>query len=67
MPMNTGPSDERLVALGAFGALLLSYPILSLFNVPRLVLGIPLLHAYLFAVWAGFIALTALALDTRPK
>jgi hypothetical protein len=39
--MNTRPSNARLVALCVLGCFLLSYPLISLFNLPRLVWGIP--------------------------
>lgn len=51
----------RLVALCMLGCLLFNYPILALFNVPGSVLGIPVLYAYIFSVWALLIALVALA------
>ena len=53
----------RLVALCMAGCLLFNYPILALFNVPGALLGIPVLYAYIFAVWALLIALMALAVE----
>jgi hypothetical protein len=47
---------ELVAALFLLGAVLLSWPFLTIFNAPRAVLGIPLLVLYLFAVWAGIIA-----------
>jgi hypothetical protein len=53
-------TGQRLVALAALGWLLLAGPLLSLFDDPsRRVLGVPLLPAYLFGVWAVLIALIA--------
>jgi hypothetical protein len=49
----------RLAAAGAFGLLLLNYPLLSLVDRPVRVLGVPLLWAYLFVLWAALIALIA--------
>lgn len=49
----------RLTAAGAFGLLLLNYPLLALFDRPVRVLGVPLLWAYLFTLWASLIALIA--------
>jgi hypothetical protein len=48
---------ELVVALFVLGVVLLSWPFLTIFNAPRAALGIPLLVLYLFAVWAGIIAL----------
>jgi hypothetical protein len=53
----------RLVALCMLGCLLFNYPILALFNVPGALLGIPVLYAYIFFVWALLIALMALAVE----
>ena len=47
------------VAVFLLGALLFSWPLLALFNVPAWVAGVPLLYAYLFAAWAGLIVLIA--------
>jgi hypothetical protein len=49
-------SKDLLVALFALGVVLLSWPFLTVVNGPAAVLGIPLLVLYLFAVWAGIIA-----------
>ena len=54
---------QRLIALCLFGFLLFNYPILALFNVPRALLGIPVLYAYVFSVWALLIALMALVVE----
>jgi hypothetical protein len=48
---------QRLVALFLVGFLLLNYPLLNLFAAPDRVFGIPILYAYVFAVWAALIAL----------
>ena len=49
-------SKDLLVALFALGVVLLSWPFLIVVNRPDAVLGIPVLVLYLFAVWAGIIA-----------
>jgi hypothetical protein len=48
---------ELVTALFVLGAVLLSWPFLTIFNRPRAIFGIPLLVFYLFGVWAGIIAL----------
>jgi hypothetical protein len=50
---------QRLVALFLLGNLLFNYPLLALFNRPDMVLGIPVLYAYVFGAWALLIALLA--------
>ena len=64
--MRRSRRGQRLIALACLGGLLLNYPLLSLFNSERTVLGIPLLYAYLFAAWAVLIALLALVVERGP-
>lgn len=45
----------RLTAAGAVALLLLNYPLVSLFDRPTRVFGVPLLWAYLFTLWVGLI------------
>lgn len=44
--------NARLLAVAALALLLFNFPFLELFGVPMLVAGVPVLWAYLFAVWA---------------
>jgi hypothetical protein len=46
---------QRLVVIFLAGLLLLFSPILSLFDRPVMLFGIPILHLYLFAVWCALI------------
>lgn len=74
----TGPHDkgrtvsgmkrrgERLVGLLIAGAVLLNFPLLSIVNVHRLFLGIPVLYLYLFLVWILLIGLMVLIHRDRP-
>jgi hypothetical protein len=57
--------SQRLVALFMLGCLLMTYPLLALFNRGGSVFGLPLLYVYLFGAWALLIVLMALAV-TRP-
>ena len=56
---------QRLVALFLLGFLLLNYPLLNLFASANSVLGIPVLYAFVFTVWALLIALMALVVEKR--
>lgn len=49
----------RLVAIALFGFVLFSPAMLSLFDRPTRVFGIPLLWAYLFTAWLFVIGLLA--------
>lgn len=53
--MRKGLAGQRLVAVFIAGLLLLNYPLLSLFDRPERLFGIPLLHLYLFVVWFGLV------------
>lgn len=52
-------TGQRFVAVFILGWLLFNYPLLALFSGARTWFGIPVLYAYLFAVWALVIGLLA--------
>jgi len=58
---------ERLVATFVCGCVLFNYPLLSLFDRDVEVFGIPLLYVYVFAAWAGLIALMAWVIERRTE
>lgn len=57
-------TSERLVSLFLLGVLLFQMPLLSIFDVPEYVLGIPRLYLYLFVAWAILIVLTMLTIES---
>jgi hypothetical protein len=63
--MRHGATGDRLIALFLLGVLLLTPPMMAIFNVDRLVFGIPLLYLYLFGAWILLVGLIALVL--RPR
>lgn len=42
------------------GMFLLNYPVLSIYNIPQLWLGVPVLYLMVFIIWLGLIGLTYL-------
>lgn len=62
-----GPEStrNRLIAICMLGCVLFNYPILALFNVPGVMLGVPVLYAYIFIAWAVLIALMGFVVDRR--
>lgn len=58
--------SQRLVAAGMLGFLLFGYPLMAVFDRDTLVLGVPLLWAYLLVAWAALIAVAA-ALVRRSR
>jgi hypothetical protein len=56
---------QQLVGLFLLGCLLFNYPVVTLFDRPAMVLGVPLLYAYLFGAWALLIALVAVIVERR--
>jgi hypothetical protein len=57
--MGTGVGEQRLVALFAAGCLLLNFPLLVLWDRDVTLMGVPLLPAALFLIWAVLIAALA--------
>lgn len=55
------PTAQRLAALALFGAVLLTFPLLSLPVGDWF--GLPALFVYIFAAWAGLIAVAALLVE----
>jgi hypothetical protein len=55
----------RLVALAVVAFALFNYPLLSLFDVDVIVLGVPLVWLYVFVSWAGLIVLVGLTTRER--
>lgn len=51
--------NGRLVAIFLTGLVLFNYPLLSLFNMDALFMGIPLFYIYIFTAWLVIIFLTA--------
>lgn len=65
--LKTRRRGERLLALLMGGMVVLNFPLLSIFRDTGLVLGIPVLYLYLFAMWALLIVATALVLCSRSQ
>jgi len=57
----------QLVGVFFLGCVLFNYPILKLFNIDALVMGLPLFYIYLFAGWAVLIILILLITETGRK
>lgn len=55
----------RLVVLAVLGFGLFNYPLLSLFDLDVLVLGVPLVWLYVFVSWALLIVLVGLTVRDR--
>jgi hypothetical protein len=62
----TDKIGQWLIAIFAMGAILLNYPILSLFTRNAELGGIPLLYAYVFVVWALLIGLMTFVVERPP-
>lgn len=56
---------QRLAAMFLLGWLLFNYPLLALFNKAAAIAGVPVLYAYIFLAWLGFIALVAFIVERR--
>ena len=60
------PRPPVLVALAAAGLALFHFPLLLVWDQAATVLGLPLLPAALFLIWAALIAALALASEGGP-
>ena len=58
-------TGSRLIAVFLLGCVLLNYPLLLLFDRSAEFFGVPLLYVYVFAAWAGLIALMAMVIERR--
>ncbi|GAB2728377.1 hypothetical protein [Nocardioides pakistanensis] len=63
--MNEERTSTRLVVLAVLAFALFNYPLLHLFDVDVLVLGVPLVWLYVFGSWALLVALVALTVRDR--
>ena len=63
--MRKGSVGHRLLAVFAFGGLLLNAPLLGIFDQPVTVFGLPLLYVYVFAVWIGLVGMIAWIIEGR--
>lgn len=63
-----GRLADRSFVLTVATLILLTPPIVTIFNVPRLIFGVPLLHVYCFGVWlAAILAGARLAARLRRE
>ena len=63
----SGLTGQRLTALFALGVLAFNYPLLSLFEGPVQLFGVPLIYFYVFGAWGALIALLALVVERRSE
>lgn len=58
-----GVTGEGLFFLFLLGVFLFNPPLLSIFDVPRQLFGVPLLYIYLFACWGALLLLVAIIIE----
>jgi hypothetical protein len=49
--------NRRLAGLFLLGCVAFNFPLLSLFNLERMLYGLPLFYVYIFSVWSVIIIL----------
>lgn len=59
--------SQKLIAIFFLGLMLWIGPLLKLFNLPDMVLGIPMIFLYLFASWALLILFMVIVVEYRGK
>ena len=67
MLMDKNSKPNRFIGLFLLGNFLFCYPILTLFNIHRMVLGIPLFFLYFFFAWVLLIILMIRCTQKSPK
>jgi hypothetical protein len=65
--MRPSLQTQRLIALAVAGAVMLNFPLLTLWDVDATILGLPLLPVALFASWAVLIACAAWIVRVKVK
>jgi hypothetical protein len=55
--INESIKNKRLAGLFLLGCVVFNYPLLSLFNLKRMLYGLPLFYLYVFAAWSLMIIL----------
>jgi ABC-type transport system involved in multi-copper enzyme maturation permease subunit len=60
-------SGQKLFFLFLLFLVLFSFPIMSIFNTSKLVMGIPVLFVYLFFIWIVLISLLYLILKDKKN
>lgn len=63
--MNEPRINARLVVLALLAFALFNYPLLRIFDVDVLVLGVPLVWLYVFVVWGLLIAVVGATVRKR--
>tara|TARA_R110000772_G_scaffold156050_4_gene267128 strand:- start:1311 stop:1577 length:267 start_codon:yes stop_codon:yes gene_type:complete len=58
--IRTGRKKEWSILLFVVCLIAFVPPVISLFDVPTLIFGIPISYLYMFGIWAAVIAMTAL-------
>ena len=59
--------NKRFAYLFLLGALAFNYPLLSLFDAHLMIMGIPLLYAYIFFIWLLLIVLVGVTAKSRSQ
>ncbi|MCH6201699.1 hypothetical protein MMU07_19115 [Aquiflexum sp. LQ15W] len=59
--------SQYLWAVFFLGLFILNYPVLSIYNIPKTLFGIPLLYLLVFGFWLLLIAITMLVIRKTNK
>jgi hypothetical protein len=58
---------SRFIGLFLLGNFLFCYPVLTLFDLPVMISGIPIFFLFIFSAWLGLICLILICAETSPK
>jgi hypothetical protein len=65
--MNISKKEQRIVFITIAFVLLTGYPFLKIFNIDKIVLGMPMLYTYLFFIWLLYIVVIAIMINSKKK
>jgi hypothetical protein len=65
--MKDSKKTQYLWALFLLGICLLNYPLLAIYNVPKMWFGIPVLYFMVFFCWTVLIILTLIIVKRKPR
>ncbi|ERM83867.1 hypothetical protein P872_02280 [Rhodonellum psychrophilum GCM71 = DSM 17998] len=65
--MKAALKGQYLWVIFFLGIFLLNYPVLSIYNIPEVWYGIPVLYLLVFLIWAFLILVTFLVLHKSDK
>ena len=65
--MNISKKEQRIVFITIAFVILTGYPFLKIFDIDKIVLGMPMLYTYLFFIWLLYIVVIAIMMKSKKN